>query len=325
MKNIHKSLHEWYEANGRKDLPWRKTTNPYHIYLSEIMLQQTTVKTVLERFYFPFLEKFPTLQSVSTAPLEEVLKMWEGLGYYRRARSLHEASIACKGVLPSTQEALMSLKGIGKTTSHAIMAFAFGAALPILDGNVKRVLCRFFALNDAVEKELWEKAYLLLDTQNPYMFNQAMMDIGSQVCTLSSPQCESCPLSSGCQGRIQPLIFKPFKRKQSQPTVYQKIIIPMTDDGLFLLTKREGEFLHGLWGFDQIPEDQQVWQFDGIDYEVSSMMHQGHVRHVYTHFIVEADVYTLLLPKTQQMITPEEIAKLPLSKIDHKALLLLYR
>jgi A/G-specific adenine glycosylase len=323
MKNIHKSLKQWYETNGRKDLPWRKTTNPYHIYLSEIMLQQTTVKTVLERFYFPFLEKFPTLQSVSTAPLEEVLKMWEGLGYYRRARSLPEASIACKGVLPSTQEGLLSLKGIGKTTSHAIMVFAFGASLPILDGNVKRVLCRFFALGDASEKELWDKAYELVDTRNPYLYNQAMMDIGSQVCTLASPKCENCPLASGCLGASEPLSYKPFKRKQSQPTVYQKMIIPTTHDNFFLFTKREGEFLHGLWGFDQIPEDQQEWHFDGVTYDVALMAYQGRVRHVYTHFIVEADVYTLLLPHNQQMIRGEDIPKLPLSKIDHKALSLL--
>ena len=192
--SIQKAIFEWYHINGRHDLPWRQTEDAYKIYLSEIMLQQTQVKTVLERFYFPFLKRFPTLESVAKAPLDDVLKAWEGLGYYTRAKNLHHTAMTCEKALPSSPEELGGLKGIGKSTAHAICAFAYKQALPILDANVKRVLCRFYGLECKDEKVLWQKAWELLDTKHPYEYNQAMMDIGSMVCTPKEPQCDRCPL-----------------------------------------------------------------------------------------------------------------------------------
>ncbi len=156
------SLLQWYEKNGRHDLPWRTTDKPYHIYLSEIMLQQTQVKTVLERFYFPFLERFPTLDDLAASHLDDVLKMWEGLGYYTRAKNLHAAAQQCNGMLPTTANDLLKLPGIGRSTAHAVAAFAYRESLPILDANVKRILHRYFALQERSEKKLWEYSYTLI-------------------------------------------------------------------------------------------------------------------------------------------------------------------
>jgi A/G-specific adenine glycosylase len=168
------SLLHWYDKNGRHDLPWRMTNNPYPIYISEIMLQQTQVKTVLERFYFPFLERFPTLTDLADAQLDDVLKMWEGLGYYTRAKNLHAAAQLCKGSLPTNAAELMQLPGIGRSTAHAIAAFAYREPLPIMDANVKRILHRYFALEEHDAKKLWGHAYTLFDTAHPFEFNQAI-------------------------------------------------------------------------------------------------------------------------------------------------------
>ena len=137
---VHKAIQEWYATHGRKDLPWRNTKEPYHIYISEIMLQQTQVSTVLARYYFPFLKKFPTLSVLAKAPEVEVLKAWEGLGYYQRARNLHKAAKITAPQLPHTLEGLLALPGIGQNTAHAILAFAHHKPVPVLEANVKRVI-----------------------------------------------------------------------------------------------------------------------------------------------------------------------------------------
>ena len=199
------SLLHWYRKNGRHDLPWRTTNQPYHIYLSEIMLQQTQVKTVLERFYFPFLQRFPTLRDIACADVDDVLKMWEGLGYYTRARNLHTAAQKCDGELPKNAYELLLLPGIGRSTAHAIAAFAYKEALPILDANVKRILHRYFALRERNEKNLWEHSYTLLDSKHPFEYNQAMMDVGATICLPKKPLCELCPFESTCQGKSTPL------------------------------------------------------------------------------------------------------------------------
>ena len=161
---VHKKLHDWYAKNGRTDLPWRNTDDPYHIYISEVMLQQTQVKTVLERYYFQFLEKFPSLEVLSRADLDEVLKMWEGLGYYTRAKNLHKTAQIIQPKLPKTYEALLKLPGIGKNTASAICAFAYKQNLAVMEANVKRILCRIHVLKNPKEEELRELALEMLDT-----------------------------------------------------------------------------------------------------------------------------------------------------------------
>ena len=186
-QHIHQTIQTWYGPHGRKELPWRQTDDPYLVYISEVMLQQTQVKTVLERYYFPFLEQFPTLTHLAEAQEQAVLKAWEGLGYYSRARNLHKAARQSAPALPAHYEGLLALPGIGQNTAHAILAFAFRKPVPVMEANVRRILYRFFAQKQATPQQLWELAFTLLDTAHPFEYNQAMMDIGAMVCTARSP------------------------------------------------------------------------------------------------------------------------------------------
>ena len=302
-----KSLLDWYAKNGRHDLPWRQTNDAYKIYLSEIMLQQTQVKTVLERFYFPFLERFPTLQSVAFSPLDDVLKMWEGLGYYTRARNLHHTAITCNGVLPQNPEELGGLRGIGKSTAHAICSFAYHQALPILDANVKRVLCRYFALKIKDEKVLWEKAWKLLHVKHPYEHNQAMMDIGAMICTPKNPNCLVCPLELTCKGKDAPENYPKVVKKAKVPTKNRFALVIFKEGKLGLIQRTE-RLLHGLWGFVQIDE------------KLNNAKSLGKVTHTYSHFKLELEIIQgdALHVNVDGYFTEEEIKNLALSTVDKK-------
>lgn len=311
---IHNSLLQWYKINGRHDLPWRITDDPYKIYLSEIMLQQTQVKTVLERFYFPFLDKFPTLLDVAQSDLDDVLKMWEGLGYYTRAKNLHTAARQCQGVLPKNASELLELPGIGRSTAHAVSAFAYNEALPILDANVKRILHRYFAIEQRDEKQLWKAAYALFDTTHPFEYNQAMMDIGSMVCLAKKPLCDVCPFEQGCEGKLTPQKYPQAKIKKIKP-IRNRTIVVYTRNGQFSLSQRKERFLHGLWGF--------------IQYEVFEKNEEilvGHVTQHYSHFTLQADVYVCegdCVNEDNEWFAPSEIMNLSLSGADHKVLKLI--
>ncbi|MDD2829313.1 MAG: A/G-specific adenine glycosylase [Sulfuricurvum sp.] len=306
-EEAHQSLLIWYHQNGRHDLPWRTTDNPYHIYLSEIMLQQTQVKTVLERYYFQFLEKFPTYKDVAQSDIDDILKAWEGLGYYTRARNLHNAARQCNGKLPTTAHDLMQLSGIGRSTAHAIAAFAYREPLPILDANVKRILHRYFALSERNEKKLWEYAYQLFDSTHPFEYNQAMMDLGSLVCTHKQPLCDNCPLENSCQGKSTPLLYPEPKTKQTKPIRYRSIIIYQRDKQ-YALTQRTNRFLSGLWGFYETSENVTG------DFLGSITQH-------YSHFTLDAKVYLSSDPFEDEFFdwfSLEEITTLSLSRADYK-------
>jgi A/G-specific adenine glycosylase len=314
MKKAHKNILIWYKINGRHDLPWRTTTDPYHIYLSEVMLQQTQVKTVLERYYFPFLKKFPTLKDLGNAPLDDVLKMWEGLGYYNRAKNLHKtAGILVRGqarglapTLPSNIDELMKLPGIGKNTAHAVATFAYKKPVPIMEANVKRILCRLNKLITPTDKELWEIAYDLLDKENPFDHNQAMMDIGATLCTPKNPLCNVCPLSDICKGKEAPTLYPP-KKKRVVPTREQNIMLSVYNDALSL-SQRKGKFLHGLWGFES------------VEVPLCASKYIGEVTHAYTHFklVCKVYVYDALDREQDNYFTIHQIRKLAISKVDEK-------
>ncbi len=311
FKAVHQNIQAWYKKNGRHVLPWRHTHDPYKIYISEIMLQQTQVSTVLERFYFPFLEKFPTLQDLADAHLDEVLKAWEGLGYYRRARNLHEAVQSVTKGMPRSVEGLMAMKGVGQSTAHAIACFAYDEAVPILDANVKRILYRVFAQTKASDKELWQMAYEFFDPDNAYNFNQALMDIGSTICT-KKPLCDSCPIAPACLAAdLNPLDFPAKKSKKSVP-VREKVMMIYKDGNRIGLKQRSGEFLHGLWGLPQ---------YDWLEKEGSYL---GEVIHKYTHFHLHAKVYVCEeSPDDLTWYDLSSLEDLALSTADHKALALL--
>jgi len=305
MKQAHKNIQDWYENHGRLDLPWRTTNNPYHIYLSEVMLQQTQVKTVLERYYFPFLEKFPTLKALGNAPLDDVLKMWEGLGYYNRAKNLHKTSTLVDE-LPDEVDELIKLPGIGKNTAHAVATFAYHQPVPIMEANVKRILCRLNKLKTPNDKELWDIAYELVDKINPFDYNQAMMDIGATICTPKNPKCGLCPLIDICKGKEEPTLY-PTKKKRIVPTRKQNILVNVYNDTLSL-TQRKGKFLHGLWGFES------------VDVPLCASEYIGEVTHAYTHFKLTCKVYVYYEMKKEQdnYFSSQEIRKLAISKVDEK-------
>lgn len=216
---------EWYRTNKR-DLPWRKTKNPYQIWLSEIILQQTRVEQGLS-YYLKFIEKYPSIKDLANAPQDEVLKLWQGLGYYSRARNLHYTSKVItdkyKGEFPATYKEILDLKGIGEYTAAAISSFSFNLPYPVIDGNVYRVLSRVFDIDTPIDstlgkKEFKELAYELINKNNPSEYNQAIMEFGALYCKPQSPDCENCIFTSTCLAfktkKINELPVKSKKLKQ---------------------------------------------------------------------------------------------------------------
>ena len=255
-RKIQTNLLRWFEKNGR-DLPWRKTRDPYAIWVSEIMLQQTQVATVIP-YYQEFLRSFPTVRHLSKADLSEVLKVWEGLGYYSRARNLHQASQMVVhhfgGKIPDNLKDLLSLPGIGRSTAGAILSFAYNKEAPILDGNIKRVLSRLFAIPGSkakTEKILWGISESLIPKGHSNPFNQALMDLGSMLCIPKDPQCPRCPLRYLCKakasGTPERYPSKVAKKKIPHITAISAVI---QKDGRVLLNKRPPNgLLGGLWEF----------------------------------------------------------------------------
>ena len=308
MKLTHQKIRSWYQSNGRLDLPWRTTNDPYSIYLSEVMLQQTQVKTVLERYYFPFLKRFPTLKALGEAPLDDVLKLWEGLGYYNRAKNLHKTATLI-ATLPESIDALIALPGIGKNTAHAIAAFAFRQPVPIMEANVKRILCRLHQLKTPTDNALWEIAYAMVDEKNPFDYNQAMMDIGATLCKAKAPECDRCPLSEICQGKETPTDY-PTKKKRTVPTREQNIML-VHYHGKLSMQQRGGKFLHGLWGFET------------VETPLCASEYLGEVHHAYTHFKLQCQVYLYhtVEKEGKRYFSPREIIRsLAISKVDEKIL-----
>jgi A/G-specific adenine glycosylase len=318
MKQTHETIRNWYRSHGRTGLPWRTTDDPYRIYLSEVMLQQTQVKTVLERYYSPFLEKFPTLEALGEAPLDDVLKMWEGLGYYNRAKNLHSTAqiLLQRGkaqsvapALPCEIDALLKLPGIGKNTAHAVAAFAFHQPVPVMEANVRRILCRLHRLASPTDKTLWEIAFRMVDKKNPFEYNQAMMDIGATVCMPKNPDCSACPLAGLCAGKEEPALY-PARKKRTVPTREQHVLLHLCGEKLSL-SQRSGKFLHGLWGFPAAEEQP-----------LPASTYLGEVTHTYTHFKLLCKVYLLQKkdPTQKSYFSLSQIEKLAISKVDEKIL-----
>ena len=256
----------WYDTNGRK-LPWRESADPYRIWISEIMLQQTTVAAVVP-YFERFLERFPDVQSLAAADQEQVLRLWEGLGYYSRARNLHKAAAVIvndfNGEFPESAEELKLLPGIGPYTAGAISSFAFNHPAGILEANTLRLYSRLIALDidprgTAGQKILWKFAGWIVSRQRAADFNQAVMDIGSQVCRPADPECPKCPLMASCKayeaGRHLEI---PLEKKKTEITDVVEVSIAVCRDNQFLLRQRsENERWAGLWDFVrfEIPQD----------------------------------------------------------------------
>jgi A/G-specific adenine glycosylase len=261
---IRRALLGWYDRN-RRDLPWRRTSDPYRIWVSEVMLQQTTVKTAMP-YYEAFLGRFPTLQALAEEPEEEVLAAWSGLGYYHRARNLHRGAqhVAERhgGRFPRALEAALAVPGVGLYTASAVLSIAHGQALPVVDGNVRRVLARLLALRGPEYRRdgpYYNRAEELLDRERPGDWNQAVMELGATVCTPRKPGCDACPLRVHCRARALGLVDElPEGRARRAPVDVTVAAALVEKDGRVLLVRRpEGRLLGGMWEVPQTSLESQ--------------------------------------------------------------------
>lgn len=297
----------WYEANGR-DLPWRNTKDPYAIWLSEVMLQQTQVNTVLP-YYEKFLRLFPTVQALADAPADTVLKAWEGLGYYSRCRNLQKAAqvIAFErgGQFPDTLEGMLALPGIGRYTAGAVLTFAFGQRQPILDGNVKRVLARIYNLDDdpaVLESTLWKHSEALLaQAADPYPFNQGLMELGATTCLPQNPRCMLCPVQAHCEAFAAGTQHELPRKAVKKATPHHHIAVGVIwHEDKMLIQQRPAEgLLGGLWEFPGGKQEsgevleatvtREITEELGIEVTVGEKI--ATVKHAYTHFIITLHAY----------------------------------
>ena len=323
MPSLAEHLIRWHPLNGRHDLPWQQRRDPYAIWISEIMLQQTQVSTVIP-YYQRFMQTFPAVDSLANAPLDAVLALWSGLGYYSRARNLHLAAQRImqehQGQFPESRERIQQLPGIGRSTAAAIAVFAFGQREAILDGNVKRILARFFGIDGypgqpKIQKLLWQQAEAALpaDHRGGHIetYTQALMDLGSTVCTRGKPQCGLCPLQPQCiawqQQRVAQLPAakprKPLPRKET-------VLLLLQHQQRLLLEKRPSP---GIWGGLWCPPEMTIGA-DAVDYcrqqwgiAVQSPVELPALDHQFTHFKLRIYPRRLDVAADSRMTSPDYI------------------
>ena len=246
----------WYELHGRHDLQWRKAITPYRIWISEIMLQQTQVVTV-EPYFKKFIKKYPTLKSIKNASEDEILTLWSGLGFYKRARNIFQTKEIIhsehKGRFPKTFEEIIKLPGIGKSTAGAIMSIAHQVPTPILDGNVKRILQRYFSDGKNVfsEKELWDLSSSVSIATNSNLFTQGIMDIGATVCTPQNPECSRCPISANCSSAFLKVEATKSKRIIDLKTIKMELSLFVADQEVLLRKVDDQEILFEAYEFSK--------------------------------------------------------------------------
>lgn len=296
---------DWFDQYGRKHLPWQQNPTPYRVWVSEIMLQQTQVATATP-FYERFMQRFPTLQTLADAPIDDVLAHWSGLGYYARARNLHRCAVRVQaeyaGELPATLAELIDMPGIGRSTAAAILSLSGGQHQPILDGNVKRVLARCYAVDGWPGKKpvldtLWSYSEQVTPAKRTGPFNQAMMDIGATVCTRTKPQCPICPLTDLCQANAT-------NTQLDYPGKKPKKIIPVKSTTMLVLRKRSGELLlvqrppTGIWGgLWSLPEQGEKalpeWLQEAHLTPVGDTENIARFRHTFSHYHLDINVLAI--------------------------------
>lgn len=316
-QTIQSELLAWYWKNKR-DLPWRQNKDPYKIWVSEIMLQQTRVDSVIPYFQ-RFIGLFPSIEDLANASEEQVIKAWEGLGYYSRAKNLHAAAKEIvfygDGKIPSDRKSILKLKGIGSYTAGAILSIAYDLKVPAVDGNVMRVFSRLFALTDEIQasstrKKIEALAEQLIPEENPGDFNQALMELGALVCTPSSPTCLFCPVRLVCDAFEQGIEEKLPRKKKAKPPVQQDVVIVLFRDGeRFIAEKRPDQgLLAGLWGFPTFELSPEVDPLQTIknlcsqkQIPCSNYIIKGKFKHIFSHrhwkvTVVQVDVKYSLFP-----------------------------
>ncbi|RNF38170.1 A/G-specific adenine glycosylase [Planococcus salinus] len=329
-----KDLIDWFAAEKR-DLPWRRTADPYQIWISEIMLQQTRVETVIP-YYKRFVEKFPTLYDLAEADEEILLKQWEGLGYYSRARNLQagvkEVAEQYDGVVPASRKEISSLKGVGPYTAGAVLSIAYGIPEHAVDGNVMRVLSRILLIEEDIAKpktrKIFEQAVTdIISHEDPSSFNQGLMELGALICTPTSPKCLLCPVREHChafhEGRQHEL---PIKTKAKKTKALNYVMASIRDGDAILMEKRPSfGLLANMWQFPMIESPQDAFPHE-IEERLSEQL-QGVIssaekiisfKHVFSHLTWNVEGYmaegrNLQLPSHMKWVTREELDLLPIS------------
>ncbi|MCB1752548.1 MAG: A/G-specific adenine glycosylase [Gammaproteobacteria bacterium] len=296
----------WHRRAGRKDLPWQRNPSTYRVWVSEIMLQQTQVASVIP-YFNRFMARFPDVSRLADAALDDVLHLWSGLGYYARARNLHRAAQQIRddhrGRFPEEFEQLLSLPGVGRSTAGAVLSLALGRSHPILDGNVKRVLTRFFAVTGwpgeaAVQQRLWAIAERLTPRTQAGIYNQAMMDLGAGVCTRRNPACADCPLSDQCRAYAEgdPLRYPASRMRQKLPSKAVRLLLLQRDRGTLLLERRPPNGIWGgLWSLPECDPDADPVGHCAtrLGLKVVNVRDFPRRRHSFTHF--HLDIHPLVL------------------------------
>ena len=314
------ALLAWFDDHGRKTLPWQMDPTPYRVWVSEIMLQQTQVSTVID-YYLRFIHRFPDVRTLGAADQDDVLHLWSGLGYYARGRNLHRsARIICAqhdGELPDDIDTLQTLPGIGRSTAGAILSLAGGQRHPILDGNVKRVLCRYHAVEGwpgktEVNRKLWCLAQARTPNTRVAQYTQAIMDLGATLCTRNRPQCDRCPVTDTCianrESRQTELPTR--KPKRELPTRETTFLIVRDERGRFLLEKRPPTGIWGgLWGFPECEagDDPADWVRRELGRLVQSLTCLPVVHHGFTHY--HLDIQPILVDIDETRVPVERVSE----------------
>lgn len=306
----------WQQVHGRHDLPWQQTRDPYAVWVSEIMLQQTQVSAVIG-YYDRFMQRFPTIASLAEAEQDEVMRHWSGLGYYSRARNLHHAAQTIMrehgGVFPTSFDTIQTLKGIGRSTAAAISVFAFNQRQTILDGNVKRVLARLYAVDGwpglpEVEKKLWQIAEGLLPDDGLPAYVQGLMDFGATLCTRSKPRCDGCPMQSQCQAYQQQRVAQlPASKPRKALPEKQVTMLMIVDAGEILLERRPNQGIWGgLWSLPELSPTQIAVPHvqDSLGLETETLEVLPVLWHTFTHFKLEITPQPLQLTGRRPALPP---------------------
>jgi A/G-specific adenine glycosylase len=340
LASVRRRLLDWY-ARHRRELPWRRNADPYRVWVSEVMLQQTTVKTVLP-YYEAFLERFPDVQALGAASEEQVLARWSGLGYYHRARNLHRGArhVATHhaGRFPRSLEAALAVPGVGLYTASAVLSIAYDLPLPVVDGNVRRVLARLLVLRGPQWKKdgpYYNQAQALLDPKAPGDWNQAVMELGATVCTPRKPTCPVCPLRSSCGAHRQGLTESlPEGRARRAPVEVTVAMAVVERDGRYLLVRREeGPLMGRMWEIPQTSLDskgradlaRELRARHGLEVTAGALLTRA--RHAITFRRIEVEAYRARLrsepPKDNERfrwVSAAELRALPVSSMTQKVL-----
>jgi A/G-specific adenine glycosylase len=308
----------WHRLHGRHGLPWQHQ-QAYPVWISEIMLQQTQVSTVIP-YYLKFLQRFPGIESLADASIDAVLQQWQGLGYYARARNLHSAAQIIRdqhqGQFPQTFEAVEALPGIGRSTAGAILSFACEQSWPILDGNVKRVLARCFQVEgwygkSATMKRLWQLSEALTPEKQTAVFNQAMMDIGSMVCLKSKPECTACPLQELCASNQHgsQALYPAKKPKKEKPRKQTLMLLHRYDEQLLLWRRPASGIWGGLWSLPEVEGENDIegWQQNRqLTPQAPTLVRQKLIHHQFSHYSLDISLAEIELAELPQAIADND-------------------